>query len=251
MVEAAGNGGVNLDHSWCNGLFNRDERDSGAIIVGAGGPAGRSSRTRLYFSSYGSRVDVQGWGQDVATTGYGDLFKNPDNTRDKRRWYTGTFSGTSSASPIVAGAVANIQGVAKRELGKPLDPKTVRDILKETGSPQQGNISENIGPLPDLEKAIQKVLEMKTGGTTCTSKNNHAECDHWAGLGYCEHSYVEWMQANCKKSCTCEPCTNEYRPEEDCEYWVGLGYCEQTSRYLSWMIENCNKACGKCDSSLS
>jgi len=64
VVEAAGNddawGGIDLDDPTCNAIFDRNVRDSGAIIVGAGSPVDRS---RLPFSSYGSRVDVQGWGE--------------------------------------------------------------------------------------------------------------------------------------------------------------------------------------------
>jgi serine protease len=76
VVEAAGNGAVNLDRAECNNKFNRIVRDSGAIIVGAGGCARRvEARERLWFSSYGDRVDMQGWGNDVCTTGYGDKFQ--------------------------------------------------------------------------------------------------------------------------------------------------------------------------------
>jgi hypothetical protein len=59
VVEAAGNGAVDLDQPACGGLFNRSVRNSRAIIVGAGSPF---TRERLSFSSYGSRLDVQGWG---------------------------------------------------------------------------------------------------------------------------------------------------------------------------------------------
>src|SRR5262249_33446305 len=75
VVEAAGNGSVNLDRASCHNLFKRTVLDSGAIMVGAGAPPAYSQtdRARLYFSTYGSRVDLQGWGFSVATTGYGDL----------------------------------------------------------------------------------------------------------------------------------------------------------------------------------
>lgn len=46
--------------------------------------------------------DVQGWGEKVLTTGFGDLYsaEGPD------LYYTSTFSGTSSATPMVAGVAA-------------------------------------------------------------------------------------------------------------------------------------------------
>ena len=76
VIEAAGNGGEDLDRSaYKTQARSRAGRDSGAIMVGAGGPprAGFTDRARLDFSNYGSRVDVQGWGRRVATLDYGDL----------------------------------------------------------------------------------------------------------------------------------------------------------------------------------
>ena len=74
IVEAAGNGIVDLDQAACGGKFDRSIRDSGAIIVGAGGsPTSGLDRQRLAFSSFGSRVDLQGWGDRVMTTGYGSF----------------------------------------------------------------------------------------------------------------------------------------------------------------------------------
>ena len=149
VVEPAGNGNVNLDDPSCGGVFDRNVRDSGAIIVGAGDSA---THARLAFSSFGSRVDVQGWGNNVATTGYGDLF----NIGDARQLYTGLFGGTSSASPIVTGAALAIQG-AVMEMGlAPLDPMELRQILVDTGTPQTGP-AENIGPLPDIAGALAAV----------------------------------------------------------------------------------------------
>ena len=81
-----------------NGVFDRNVRDSGAVMVGAGTPTGRIAE---WFTNYGSRVDLEGWGSSVTTTGYGDLWNTgPDST------YTAGFNGTSSATPIVTGSVA-------------------------------------------------------------------------------------------------------------------------------------------------
>lgn len=155
VVEAAGNGGVNLDQPACQGRFDRTVRDSGAIIVGAGGsPASGQDRERLDFSSYGSRVDLQGWGNGVMTTGYGDFYIDPDDPDNSNTWYTDSFSGTSSASPIIAGAVANLQGIALNRLDEPFRPNQIRTLLVETGSPQLGNTLEHIGPRPNLRRAI-------------------------------------------------------------------------------------------------
>ena len=128
VVAAAGNGDVNLDRDTCGGAFDRSKRDSQAIIVGAGSS---TDRTKLSFSSYGSRVDVQGWGENVTTTGYGDAY-NPTN--DVRRYYTKSFNGTSSATPIVAGTVLVIQGVRKACGLPPATPLEMRDLLVRTGT---------------------------------------------------------------------------------------------------------------------
>jgi len=166
VVEAAGNGAENFDDliydqpgpgfpaDWKNPF--RPGSDSGAIIVGAGAPpSGKHgpARSRLDFSNFGERVDCQGWGREVVTTGYGDLHSGSSEDQ----WYTDSFSGTSSASPIVAGAIAVFQGVAKR-MGKLLEPLEVRGKLRVMGTPQQGSeaasSSQRIGPQPDLDALI-------------------------------------------------------------------------------------------------
>jgi len=168
VVEAAGNGAENLDDAlyqtpaagfpagWRNS-FRRSNRDSGAIVVGAGAPPpgthGRDNgpdRSRLDFSNWGALIDAQGWGREVTTCGYGDL----QGGSNEDLWYTDTFSGTSSASPIVTGVIACLQGMAKAR-GKPvLTPAQVRNCLRSTGSPQQDApgrpASQRIGNRPDL-----------------------------------------------------------------------------------------------------
>jgi hypothetical protein len=123
-------------------------------MVGAGAPprAGYADRERLDFSNYGSRVDVQGWGRKVATLDYGDL----QACAGSDRHYTGEFSGTSSASPIVAGAAVILEGIA-RERGRVLAPGELLELLRRTGTPQAGDTSQSIGPRPDLFRAIEEL----------------------------------------------------------------------------------------------
>jgi serine protease len=152
LVEAAGNGGQNLDNVELFGTrFPSGKRDSGAIIVGAGAARGCTSpaRSRLWFSTYGERVNLQGWGECVTTTGYGDLFSS-----DVNGLYTSWFNGTSSASPIVAGAAAALSSALETKTAKPARPRDVRRILEATGTPHVG--THNIGPLPDLVAAFQR-----------------------------------------------------------------------------------------------
>jgi serine protease len=157
VVEAAGNGGEDLDDAVFGGAFNRAVRDSGAILVGAAstvyGPGPDLSRAD--FSTYGSRVDIQGWGDDVGTTGYGDYF---DGGGDPNQYYTGGFSGTSAASPMGAGAAAAVQGVQMACGGAPLTPAAVRTLLVATGTAQTaGPYPGHIGPRPDLRAALARV----------------------------------------------------------------------------------------------
>src|SRR5437868_2563968 len=62
VVESAGNGSEDLDHAAYDGRFNRGQRDSGALFVGAGLPEGGvygpgPDRTRTAESNYGAAVD--------------------------------------------------------------------------------------------------------------------------------------------------------------------------------------------------
>lgn len=159
VVATGGNGGENLDAPEFQGRFNRSVRDSGAIIVGAGSSANRS---RLSFSVYGSRVDLQGWGQNITTTGSnGNLQGGNVNVR-----YTRSFGGTSGAGPIVTGAVAALQSHLKAT-NRPLwTAKQLGDLLKATGTPQGGDTSQRIGPLPDLRAALTSIAGTSTSGTT-------------------------------------------------------------------------------------
>ncbi len=158
VVEAAGNGGENLDdpiYSTGNGGHwpFLPANDSGAILVGAGAPPQfPNPRARLDFSNYGSTVDLQGYGYLVVTAGYGDLY----NAEGSNQHFTATFSGTSSASPIVAGAAAALQQAWKaHHTNQPASPALIRTILRATGTPQQG--AGNIGPLPNLRGALMAV----------------------------------------------------------------------------------------------
>ena len=144
VVEAAGNGRTEVTpaSTW----------DSGAIVVGAG----NIRLEPMCWSNFGPRVNVQGWGDSiVGTTGYGDLQANGG---DANQWYTMTFAGTSSASPIVVGAAAIIQSTRAAAGLPPLNSYDMRSLLMTTGTPQAAGTSPNIGPLPDLRRAIASYL---------------------------------------------------------------------------------------------
>lgn len=146
--EAAGNGSVHLDDPLYGDYFDRRVRESGAIMVGAGTPNGLDAEG---FSNHGARLSLQGWGSSVTTTGYGNL-----QGGDPTVWYTNSFNGTSSATPIVTGAVASLQGQALALFGEPLTPGLAEEILRATGTPQAG--TRTIGPRPNLVAARERLI---------------------------------------------------------------------------------------------
>lgn len=151
VVEAAGNGEMLVTPA--------STRDSGAIVVGA-------SNTNLMpacFTNFGPRVNVHAWGGSVGSTGYGgtSTTANPAlraNGTDPDQWYTRSFGGTSSASPIVVGAAALIQGIRRAGNIGPLSPLAMRSLLATTGTPQAPGATRNIGPLPNLRTAIASFI---------------------------------------------------------------------------------------------
>ena len=165
VVEAAGNGNENFDLPIFAGTGL--QKESGGLFVDACVPPTNYfdkfnnynhigvPRSRIWFSNYGKIVNVQAWGWHVTTLGYGDAQGGA-----QKRWYTLRFSGTSSASPIVTGAVACVQGRA-RATGGFLTPAAVRKILIKTGTPQEPGpgvpLSQHIGPQPNLEEAFRRM----------------------------------------------------------------------------------------------
>ncbi len=211
VIAAAGNGAENLDDpiynvrpagfpaSWMN-PFKRSNRDSGAILVGAGAPPpgthGRDwgpDRSRLDFSNFGTSIDAQGWGREVCSTGYGDL----QGGATRNVWYTDTFSGTSSASPIVVGTVACLQGILRNRGRIPLSPARVRDLLRSTGSSQQDApgrpATQRIGNRPNLRQLISSALQTSTfAGVQFTGTLQANQSARWFTFNWPAHWHVVW-----------------------------------------------------------
>jgi subtilisin family serine protease len=153
VIEAAGNGSADLDKArdaigkLSLNRKSSDFRDSGAIMIGAASSI--HPHTRMSFSNYGSRIDCFGWGENVATTS--DGWQSQDPTI-----YTSTFSGTSSASPIVTGAALLLQSWAKQQ-GKIYSPKEMRALLcnKKINTRSKSPKTDRIGVLPNLKNIIQ------------------------------------------------------------------------------------------------
>jgi len=162
VVEAAGNGNSNtgigndLDaYANASGLqiLNRssaDFRDSGAILVGAASSA--APHTRLLFSNFGSRIDCYAWGENVDTCS--------SNSSGSTTMYTAGFNGTSSASPIITGAAAIVQGIVEANLGYRFNPRQIRAILSDqaNGTASNNPATDQIGVMPDLRAILQSTV---------------------------------------------------------------------------------------------
>ncbi|NOT83985.1 MAG: hypothetical protein HOP02_04215 [Methylococcaceae bacterium] len=190
VVEAAANGGLNLNNVIAQG--------SNAIMVGAGTSA--NTHNPLCFSNHGTRVDVQGWGQNVVTTGYGSIlnpFTPPTTPVPVNQRYTSTFSGTSSASPIVAATIADINGHFNATFaangngntlgtGRLLNSIVMRSLLRNTGTAQGANNGagipatdnlHNIGPLPNIRAALEQglpIADIRANGSNGPINTNSA-----------------------------------------------------------------------------
>ncbi|MGH4026866.1 MAG: S8 family peptidase [Pseudonocardiaceae bacterium] len=167
VVEAGGNGtnnggtpAVNLDTYqnsagkkilW-RSVGNADFRDSGAIIVAAASSV--APHTRLAYSTYGTRIDCYGWGENVDTLS--------STSAGSTANYTGFFSGTSSASPIVAGAALAVQGICQANQQFRLSPRQMRAILSDPtlNTPPAASEVTAMGVLPNLRAIIDTQLDV-------------------------------------------------------------------------------------------
>ncbi|MGH7516482.1 MAG: S8 family serine peptidase [Gemmatimonadales bacterium] len=167
VIEAAGNGtpagkGRNLDDPLPSldeesnpRSLNRDDEafvDSGAIMVSAchSNVGSKGTHQRMAYGGFGSRIDCYAWGEDVVTSGYGDMF----GIDPKKKRYTSLFGGTSSAAAIIAGAAILLQQMARKQGRSPLSPTELRTLLADRlrGTPvERSNPVNTIGVMPDLE----------------------------------------------------------------------------------------------------
>ncbi|MFP3403221.1 S8 family serine peptidase [Pseudomonas sp. SIMBA_065] len=104
-----------------------DHGEADAILVGAchswdGKPH--------QYSNYNYRYRMlNGWGDSVATLGYGALQDKNGHDRD----YTSTYGGTSSATPMVTGALALIQSYAIEQHHLYLNANQMHLLVMQSG----------------------------------------------------------------------------------------------------------------------
>lgn len=152
IVAAAGNGNQNLDSAIYEPYMNRG--NSGAILVGAG--SSDLNHNKLSYSTFGTRIDVQAWGNNVRSTGKitGLSYFLIDN--DINQSYV-TFTGTSAATPIVASCAAVLQSYYYSLYSAYMTPIAVRNLLVSTGISQ--GTGGNIGPIPNMQTAMQYIYD--------------------------------------------------------------------------------------------
>eukprot|EP00479_Gromia_sphaerica_P006964 TRINITY_DN2150_c0_g1_i1.p1 TRINITY_DN2150_c0_g1~~TRINITY_DN2150_c0_g1_i1.p1 ORF type:complete len:265 (-),score=32.51 TRINITY_DN2150_c0_g1_i1:151-945(-) len=151
VLATNGNGDANMDSPNYNEWMGRG--DSGAIFVGAG--TSNTFHNKLGFSTYGSRSDIQCWGENVYTAGYGNVRLNGTNAD---YFYTRTFSGTSSAGSICAPSTIAVQSCAQQDFGLRLLPGEMRSVLSASGIPQ--GTGGYIGPHVNIRAACERVAKM-------------------------------------------------------------------------------------------
>jgi hypothetical protein len=199
VVAAAGNGELNLDVDDCDPdgappgcAAYRLLPDSGAILVGAA--TADVNHDRIDYSTYGSRVNMQGWGVGVFTLGEAGDSSDIIFDDDPNQSYRVSFGGTSSASPFVAGCAVALQSLAIDVLGAPLDPWEMRELLVSTGIPQgTATASEHIGPFPNMAAAIVSLLGPSVD---CDGNDVPDECESTPGA-CCDGVVCQVVPENC------------------------------------------------------
>jgi hypothetical protein len=160
VIEAAGNGSINLDNAGVTRNL-----DSGAILVGAAKKTPikvngvwvheRWQENPQQGSNFGSRIDCYAWGEGIVGAGWGDKRPRGAGVQTTDNRYTGTFGGTSGASAIIAGAALLVLGLHLAK-NRPLpSPADLRNILSNQATGTRAPGAEPIGAMPDLQRIIQ------------------------------------------------------------------------------------------------
>ncbi|HDS1734243.1 S8 family serine peptidase [Pseudomonas sp. BP8] len=151
--------GYGVDLSHCS--FFEDHGDAGAILIGAcqswdGKPHQYSNH------SYRYRM-LNAWGDSVVTLGYGALQHKPDHVRD----YTDNYAGTSSATPLVAGALSLIQSYAMEQHHVYLNANQLHLLVMQSGY-QDATLPDTqvlpMGNRPNVHAAMVLLDQILGGG---------------------------------------------------------------------------------------
>src|SRR5690606_14386549 len=105
---------------------------------------------------------------------------------------------TSSASPIIVGALACVQGHLRARGRIPLTPARARELLRGTGSPQQAAagrpVTQRIGNRPNLRQMIARVVGVATPwtGVQFTGSVPAGQTRRWFTFNWPAHWHVLW-----------------------------------------------------------
>eukprot|EP00794_Sanderia_malayensis_P020512 gene20512-22530_t len=91
----------------------------------------------------------------------------------------------------------------------------------------------------------------KNAEAQCVDKVDKNLCSSWKNAGYCQHSYVPYMKANCEATCLfCIPVPPTVDPYPNCKdkstYCSSyINYCKDPG-YIAYLQNNCKKSCNYC-----
>lgn len=141
--------------------FFDDHGDAGCILVGACHSWDGKPHQYSNFN-YRHRM-LNAWGDSVVTLGYGKLQDKSGHDRD----YTDTYAGTSSATPLVAGALALIQSYAIEQHHVYLDGDQMHLLVCASGYQDATLPGTDVLPMghrPDVHGALVLLDRLLGGG---------------------------------------------------------------------------------------
>ncbi len=181
VVEAAANGGEDLDDPIYQGKFDRTQRDSRALIVTAAHAFPVPPGQQAVYSDFGNRIDLFYWTYPLPSAGYGDLQAGASDNCD----YTqSAFGASSGASALVAGGIASLQGVARALFGSPLSVTELGSLLVLTGRQDLGS-GARVGVRPEFVQALDSLLWTRKAVDSATfGALRNASFEVLAGAGF-------------------------------------------------------------------
>ncbi|KER03471.1 S8 family serine peptidase [Photorhabdus temperata] len=144
IIFSAGNGGINLAYDFTFPNYG----DPGGIMIGA---CTSINGYRLGFSNHNLHTSLNSWGENVTTTGYSNLQRLPGNNRN----YTRSYNGTSSATPLVSGALALVQSYAKLKYHRYFNCSQIATLIKNSGF-STGEL-QGMGSRPNVANAFKLI----------------------------------------------------------------------------------------------
>lgn len=110
-----------------NWSYFQDHGDAGVILVGA--CRSYDGKPHLYSNHHYPYRMLNAWGDRVVTLSYSDLQDFAGSDRD----YTATYGGTSSATPMVCGALSLIQSYAMQHHHIYLNGNQMHQLVMQSG----------------------------------------------------------------------------------------------------------------------